>query len=134
MKREEKLDKKDMTRNIKYSGLEDTRASEQAKQRVKQVVEDEAEKFQRTVQNVFDMRLHIKEYEKDGKQHRYESKLKFSYPGSTVASQGHDWDIMTSVRKALEGVDNQLRSRFKREQEPGSAPRSRTFGRPIRPE
>ncbi|MFP4119397.1 MAG: HPF/RaiA family ribosome-associated protein [Candidatus Woesearchaeota archaeon] len=98
---------------IQYKGLEKISLSMKDELKVKEIVEEYAEKLQWQVNNQCDIEVHIKEFEKTGERHRYEAHCKFTFPGDTVSSKGEEWDVIAAVRDALESVKQQLESKFR---------------------
>jgi hypothetical protein len=59
--------------------------------------------------------VHIKEYSKTGKRHKFSMHVRVSYPGGTVASsRSHDWDARRALHKSFKDIENRLIHRFKK--------------------
>lgn len=102
--------------NIQFVGLEKTRLEPYQKYNLKKIASLEAFKLQRKIHNLFTLTIHIKEYEKEGKQCKYAVNLKVEYPGQIISSNrgwGGTWDLETSLRKAFINADNALKSKFR---------------------
>ncbi|MFH1682373.1 MAG: CBS domain-containing protein [Candidatus Woesearchaeota archaeon] len=105
--------------NIQFVGLNDAHLNPAQKESLMKIAGNEAFKLQRRVNNEFNLVIHIKEYEKEGKsdkQHKYAINLKMEFPGQMIQSHkgwGGTWDIETAIRKAFENADNELKKKFK---------------------
>lgn len=80
---------------------------------IKEYCSKKGDKMYNHFKNEFEITVHIKEKEQTGKQRRYEVHSRLSYPGSTLSSFSDDWDLMTAVRKTMEKIENQLKSKYK---------------------
>ncbi|MGM5487625.1 MAG: CBS domain-containing protein [Nanobdellota archaeon] len=81
------------------------------------IAEKYAEKMQRWFNNEYELRIHVKEHDLEGKRTRFEVNSRLSYPGTNLAAVGEDWKLITALRKSLEKLENQLRSKYKRQQQ-----------------
>jgi len=106
--------------NIKFVGLEKTKLKPYQKYNLKKIASQEAFKLQRGLKNEFNIIVHIKEYEKSGKeskQHKHSVNLKITYPGQTIISdkgkQQGTWDIETALRKAFNNAHNKIKTKFR---------------------
>jgi CBS domain-containing protein len=104
--------------HITYSGLNDVTADEFEKRRVQKIAQEFAEKYVYTIDNNLDLDIHVKEHEHDGTRRRYEIHSRATYPGSTVAAQGQEWELIASLRESLEGIEQQLKSKYKDSNKP----------------
>ena len=96
--------------------MDKTKLNPYQKQNIKKIASVEASKLQRQVHNEFGLTVHIKEYKKEGKQHKYAVNLKVDYPGQIISSTKGwrgTWDIETALRKAFHNASNELKSKFR---------------------
>lgn len=100
-------------RNIFFKGLDELKADDLVIENVQKIAENQAPKLQNYFDNIFDLTIHLKEHQKEGKQHRYEVKSRITYPGSTIAADATDWDIVTAVRMSLDKLEKILESKYK---------------------
>lgn len=80
---------------------------------IKDVVEGYAEKMPYYFNNIFQLTLHAKEREKSGKRSRFEVHSRVSYPGDNITAEADDWEPITAVRKAMDKIKEQLKSKYK---------------------
>ncbi|MBS3126975.1 CBS domain-containing protein [Candidatus Woesearchaeota archaeon] len=102
--------------NIKFIGLGVVDLNSYQKQNVKKVASNEAFKLQRMIHNEFRLSIHLKEYEKngkDGKQHKYSVTMRVEFPGQIITSTQDDWDAITAVRKTFDNAKNVVKKKFK---------------------
>ncbi len=100
--------------NIQFIGLNQIDLEPHEKFNIQKISSNEAFKLQRQVHNDFKLILHFKEYEKDGRQHKYSVNLRIEYPGKIVTSTEDDWDVETALRKAFENAKNELSGLFRK--------------------
>lgn len=99
--------------NIKFIGLNKVDLQPHEKYNVKKIAANEAFKLQRAIHNEFTLTIHIKEYEKEGHQHKYSVNLRVEFPGQIVTSTQEDWVIETAVRKAFNNAKNYVKKKYK---------------------
>ncbi len=100
--------------NIQFIGLNKVDLEPAQKYSIQKIVSNEALKLQRKIHNAkFLLVVHIKEYEKDGTQHKYSVNLRVEFPGQIITSTEDDWDVETALRKALENAQNVAEKRFR---------------------
>jgi hypothetical protein len=67
------------------------------------MVTNESEKLIPYIKDIIELSIHIKEYKRTGKAHKYSVNSKVSFPGGTKsAKRANDWDPMKAVRKSLD--------------------------------
>ena len=100
--------------NIQFIGLNKVDLEPAQKYSIQKIVSNEALKLQRKIHNAkFLLVVHIKEYEKDGTQHKYSVNLRVEFPGQIITSTEDDWDVETALRKALENAQNVAEKRVR---------------------
>ncbi len=99
--------------NIKFIGLNKVGLQPHQKYNVKKIAANEAFKLQRKIHNQFSLTMHIKEYEREGRQHKYSVNLRVEFPSQILTSSQEDWEIETAVRKTFNNAKNKLRGKFK---------------------
>ncbi len=104
--------------NITYSGLNNITTDEFEKKKVHKIAQEFAEKYVHTIDNNLDLDIHAKEHEQEGSRRRYEVHSRVTYPGSTVAGHGHEWEMIAALRESLEGIEQQLKSKYKDSNKP----------------
>ena len=99
--------------NIKFVGLNDVGLEAHEIANIQKAASNESFKLQRKIHNDFMLTIHLKEYEREGRQHKYSINLRVEFPGKIITSTQEDWDVVTAVRKAFNNAKNELGSRFK---------------------
>ncbi|MFP4423647.1 MAG: CBS domain-containing protein [Candidatus Woesearchaeota archaeon] len=82
--------------------------------RMDKIASNQAEKLQHYFNNVYELRIHLKEKEKEGKRSRYEINALLSYPGATLTAASMDWDVITAIRKSFDKLENQLHGKYRK--------------------
>lgn len=114
-------------RNIQYVGLEKLDIDDFTKKWAQKIASYYAEKISFLVKNEFSMVVHIKEYKKSGKSHKFSIHARVSFPGGTVSSgKSHDWDLRRALHKSFRDLEHRLSARHKRKTQKG-APSSKEF-------
>ncbi|MBI2146713.1 CBS domain-containing protein [Candidatus Woesearchaeota archaeon] len=99
--------------NIQFIGLNKVDLEPAQKYSIQKIVSNEALKLQRKIHHTqFELVVHLKEYEKDGTQHKYSVSLRVEFPGQIITSTEDDWDVETALRKALENAQNVAEKKF----------------------
>jgi CBS domain-containing protein len=99
--------------NIKFVGFNKLDVSPSTIKMLKKIASNEAFKIQRLIHNEFTLVIHIKQYEKEAKQHMYSINMRVEYPGQMVSSNQEDWKIETAFHKNFENLKNTLGKKFK---------------------
>ena len=80
---------------------------------LQKIASNEAVKLQRGIRNEFTLVIHVKEYDKGGKQ-KYSMHLRLEFPGKMVSVSADDWDWRTALHKAFVNAENNVKKLFKR--------------------
>ncbi|MDP3989881.1 MAG: CBS domain-containing protein [archaeon] len=99
--------------NIKFVGLKELDWHSYDVTALKKIAGNEAFKLQRALKNDFDLVIHMKEYQKDAKKHKYSVHMKVEFPGRIVTVSQDDWDWKTAVRKTFANAKNKVGKQFK---------------------
>jgi len=98
--------------NIKFVGLNDTKLNPYQKYTVKKIASNEAFKLQRKINNEMNLVIHLKDYDKGGKQ-KFSIHLRIETPGQMISSEQHDWDLETALRKVFNNAKNSVKKKFR---------------------
>ena len=98
--------------NIKFVGLNDTKLNPYQKYTVKKIASNEAFKLQRKINNEMNLVIHLKDYDKGGKQ-KFSIHLRMETPGQMISSEQHDWDLETALRKTFNNAKNSVKKKFR---------------------
>ena len=99
--------------NIRFIGLDKLNIESSVRNRIEELASDYGETIGNHVQNIFSMVMHVKEHDKEGRQHRYEVNSRVTFPGGTITGSASDWRPVTAVRSSFEDILKQLESRFR---------------------
>ena len=69
-------------------------------------------KIQRRIKNVVFLRVHIKEYEKDGARKKYSINIKAINSTDVFEANAYDWDFARTMHKVLNKIENEIENRF----------------------
>lgn len=70
---------------------------------------DYYEKIRRQIKNLTSLVVHLKEYSKDGKRHKYSLAIRAVSPSHTfVSNKSWDWELPRATHKAFENLMNQI--------------------------
>ena len=64
--------------------------------------------MQRKIEGVFNIHVHLKQINKEGKQSQFDVKLKIDLPGKILTSEKLDWDLETALHKVFNIVESEL--------------------------
>jgi len=99
--------------NIRFIGLNQANLDSFQKKNIKKIAANESFKLQRGIKNEFNLVIHIKNYSKEGKQHKYSVNLRIEFPGQIITATQSDWRIETALRKTFNNAKNKLKSKFR---------------------
>ena len=69
-------------------------------------------KLQKKINNELNLVLHLKAYNKGGRQ-KYSVHIKLEYPGQLIAINQDDWDLETALRKTFDNAKNAVKKKFR---------------------
>lgn len=101
--------------NIQFIGLNKLDVDSYDLKSIKKIASNEAFKLQREIKNDFKLVVHIKQYSKTGRQHKYSVHLKLEFPGQMVAVDEDDWDIRRAFHKAFSNAKTKVKKMFREE-------------------
>lgn len=99
---------------VSFIGLKEIRLTEPQKAAIQEIAENETGKLEYGIDNLLNVIVHLKAYDKGGKQ-KYSVHLRLEYPGRIISVCQDDWKLITAVRKAFVSAKNEVKKRFKRE-------------------
>ncbi|MDP3733762.1 MAG: CBS domain-containing protein, partial [Nanoarchaeota archaeon] len=101
--------------NIQFVGLNKLDVDTYELKSIKKIASNEAFKLQREINNEFKLVVHIKQYSKTGRKHKYSVHLKIEFPGQMVAVDEDDWDIRRAFHKAFGNAKTKMKKMFRGE-------------------
>ncbi len=93
---------------VQFVGLQKAMLSEHQESSIHSIVEKEATRMQRKIEDPFTVTVHLKEARKDGKQQLFEVHLKITWPGKVLTSTKENWDVETALHKCFNHVRSAL--------------------------
>ena len=97
---------------IKFVGLNKAQLEPYQKYNIKKIASNEAMKLQKKINNELNLVLHLKAYNKGGRQ-KYSVHIKLEYPGQLIAINQDDWDLETALRKTFDNAKNAVKKKFR---------------------
>ncbi|MBI2581699.1 hypothetical protein HYV87_01035 [Candidatus Woesearchaeota archaeon] len=82
--------------------------------RLQAAAEHYIKKISRHFKGRFNVIVHIKEHDREGKRSRYEVHTRLHLPTTPIAAKTEDWNLVTAVRKSFDEVIEQIESKFKK--------------------
>lgn len=97
---------------IKIVGIEEVKNDEE-KEVIGKLSSEYYEKIKRGLNNDFDLVVHLKTYNKGGKQKEWEIKAKIEGISSGFKATESDWDLARTLHKVFQDLQRQIERRFK---------------------
>jgi ribosome-associated translation inhibitor RaiA len=91
---------------IQYIGLD--QCSDTEKQLLDKLSAEYYDKFQRTLQNITSLQIHIKCHDTEGQRKRFEITSRIVAPTKTIESHTEDWDFARTLHKVFKDLERQL--------------------------
>ena len=96
---------------IQFVGVSDLSAEEQAT--VNSITTEHFEKIKRDLQNITNMTVHVKCYQKEGGRKKYSMHVKVAAPTRIFdSSNADDWELPRALHKAFEDIRHQIQHRL----------------------
>lgn len=96
---------------IQFVGVRDLEPMEQ--ETVQRLTTENYQKIKRQLQNLTDMRVHVKTYKKEGDQKKYSIHILIAYPGKVIEScKSHDYELPRALHKAFNDIKEQINHAF----------------------
>lgn len=87
---------------VRIRGLEKLQLGLREARRIDEALGRYGERIAMAVRNEHQVTLHPRAHERDGKRRRYEVSARLEYPGDVIAVSSEGWDIVATIRDALE--------------------------------
>ena len=71
-----------------------------------------SEKISRKVKKDGVLKIHLKEYKKNGKAQKYSLNMKFVFPGKTFEANAFDWDLTRALHKVSNKMITEIEHRL----------------------
>ncbi len=76
-------------------------------------------KISRHTNGTFNVVIHIKEHDREGKRSRYEVHTRLYLPTQPITAKTENWNLVTAVRKSFDEILEQMEKRFKKKEAKG---------------
>jgi len=96
---------------IQFIGVSDLKVEEQ--QAVQSLAEEYYDKIKRQLNNVTNLSVHVKCYEKDGARKKFSINVKASAPTMMFASdRADDWELPRALHEAFRSIQSQIKHKL----------------------
>ncbi|PIN75972.1 hypothetical protein COV18_00940 [Candidatus Woesearchaeota archaeon CG10_big_fil_rev_8_21_14_0_10_37_12] len=96
---------------IQFIGVSDLSDADQAT--VNHVTMNHFDKVKRELQNITNMSIHVKTYQKEGSRQKYSLHVKVAAPTKIFdSSSSDDWDLARALHMAFEDIVKQIQHTF----------------------
>lgn len=96
---------------IQYIGLQNLEVVE--KEMVEKLTAEYYNKIHRALKNDVSLKIHLKEYKKEGARHKYSLQVKAVAPTKLFESEVSDWDLASVLHKAFQNIEKEIEHTFK---------------------
>lgn len=70
-------------------------------------------KIQRLIKNPLLLKVHVKEYDKDGKKSKYSLNTEAVFAGKMMEASSWDYDFARAIHKGMKKIENEMEKKFK---------------------
>ncbi len=91
---------------IEINGIE--LLNDEEKKIANKLINEYYPKIQRQIKNTLSLRVHFKEYEKQGKRKKYSINVEASSPTKEFDASSDDWDFARAIHKVFNKIINQI--------------------------
>lgn len=77
------------------------------------LLEEYHQKIQRLVKNPLSLKVHLKEYDKDGKKKKYSLNAEAIFSGKMLNSSSWDYDLARAIHKLMIKLGNEIEKKFR---------------------
>jgi len=77
------------------------------------LLEEYHKKIQRLIKNPLLLKVHVKEYDKDGKKSKYSLNTEAVFAGKMIESSSWDYDFARAIHKGMKKIESEIEKKFK---------------------
>ncbi|MCL5018721.1 MAG: hypothetical protein M1416_03090 [Candidatus Pacearchaeota archaeon] len=77
------------------------------------LLEEYHKKIQRLIKNPLSLKVHIKEYDKDGKKSKYSLNTEAIFSGRMIESSSWDYDFARAIHKGMTKLESEIEKKFR---------------------
>jgi len=89
---------------IKIKGI--ALLNDEEKETVNKLLDEYYKKIQRQTKKIISLKIHFKEYKKDGKRKKYSINAEAVTPAGIFSVSAFDWDFARTIHKAMKKIMN----------------------------
>lgn len=78
----------------------------------KKLLNEYYSKIQRLIKTPLSLKVHIKEYEKEGRRKKYSINVEAMGAGKEFNSSSWDWDFARALHKSMTKIENEITHKF----------------------
>ena len=86
--------------------------NEKEKELTEKILNDYLKKIKRLVKDSPKIKVHIKEYNKEGKQKKFSINVDLHFSGRRLKSDAANWDLSRTLHKAMVKIQNEIEHIF----------------------
>ncbi len=85
---------------------------EKERETADRLIDEYYSKIQRMLKNDFLLKIHFKEYDKEGKKKKYSINAEAIFSGKMINSSSWDWDLARAIHKSMRKIENEIEKKF----------------------
>lgn len=82
------------------------------KESAEKILNDYCKKIKRLVKSDLKLKVHIKEYNKEGKRRKFSINIDLHFSGRRLKSDAADWDLTRTLHKNMIKLQNEIEHEF----------------------
>ncbi len=86
--------------------------TEQEKRLANKLLNEYFPKIERKIKNIISLKVHIKEYEKEGERKKYSINIKIINSTDVFEANAYNWDFARTMHKVLKKIENEIENRL----------------------
>ena len=86
--------------------------TEQEKRLANKLLNEYFPKIERQIKNIISLKVHIKEYKKQGKRKKYSINIKIINSTDIFEANANDWDFARTMHKVLNKIKHEIEDRL----------------------
>ncbi len=86
--------------------------TEEEKRLANKLLNEYYPKIQRQIKNIISLKVHIKEYKKEGRRKKYSINIKIINSTDVFEANADDWDFARTMHKILKKIENEIENRL----------------------
>ena len=87
--------------------------TEEEKATFEKLSSDYMTKIEMKLKNISSLKVHVKEYSREGKRNKYSLHAKIVLPGKFFEASADDWDFARTVHQLFKKIEEEIENRFR---------------------